>query len=77
MSSILSVHDQMRDRLVNGEFMPGQRLKVEELRGNYNCSASTMREILFRLSTLGLVDFQQQRGIRLPRQSRELQHNLT
>lgn len=67
----------MRNRVVNGEFEPGQRLKAEQLRRDFGVSASTMREILFRLSTVGLVDFQEQRGFRLPAQSAELQHDLT
>ncbi len=77
MTGNSSIHDQMRDRLVNGEFAPGQRLRADKLRTDYNCSASTMREVLFRLSTVGLVDFQEQRGFRLPEQSKDLQHELT
>ncbi|MCG6901590.1 MAG: GntR family transcriptional regulator [Rhodobacter sp.] len=67
----------LRGRLVNGQFDPGQRLQPEKLRTDYGCSASTLRETLFRLSTEGLVDFQEQRGFRVPRLSRKLQHELT
>lgn len=77
----MSVEDtlfsQLRDRVVNGEFAPGQRLRAELLRLDYDVSASTMREMLFRLSTVGLVDFQEQRGFRLPEQSAELLNDLT
>lgn len=72
-----SLYDQMRDRVVSGEFAPGQRLRAEDLRADYGVSASTMREILFRLSTVGLVDFQEQRGFRLTNQSPEIQNDLT
>ena len=67
----------LRDRLVNGYFEPGQRLQPEKLRADHGCSASTLRESLFRLSTEGLVDFQEQRGFRAPRLSAQLQHELT
>ncbi|RYH11863.1 GntR family transcriptional regulator [Tropicimonas sp. IMCC6043] len=67
----------MRDRVVSGEFAPGQRLRAEDLRSDYGVSASTMREILFRLSTVCLVDFQEQRGFRLTSQSPVLQNDLT
>ncbi|NDR58434.1 GntR family transcriptional regulator [Pseudoruegeria sp. M32A2M] len=67
----------MRDRVVSGEFAPGQRLRAEQLRSEYSVSATTMREILLRLSTVGLVDFQEQRGFRLPEQSFQLQNELT
>ncbi len=69
--------ERMRDRTVSGEFAPGQRLRAETLRADYDVSATTMREILLRLSTLGLVDFQEQRGFRLPEQSAELRRDLT
>lgn len=72
-----NLFELLRNRVVNGEFSPGQRLKAEQLRADFGVSASTMRELLFRLSTVGLVDFQEQRGFRLPEQSAELQHDLT
>ncbi len=70
------IYDDLHSRVVNGEFLPEQRLSADKLRADYDCSASTLREILFRLSTVGLVDFQEQKGFRLPAQSRELQHDL-
>ncbi|MEX0350114.1 MAG: GntR family transcriptional regulator [Paracoccaceae bacterium] len=77
MATPHSLHDDLRDRVVNGEFAPGQRLRPEALRENYECSASAVRESLFRLSTVGLVDFQEQRGFRIPQRSPALQHDLT
>ncbi|WP_300032550.1 GntR family transcriptional regulator [uncultured Roseobacter sp.] len=71
------IFDDMRHRLITGEFGYGTKLRAEKLRSDYNCSASTVREVLFRLSTVGLVDFQEQRGFRSPYQSRERQHDLT
>lgn len=77
MPDEISIYDQMRDRVVNGEFLPKQRLKSADLADTYRISASSMREILFRLSTVGLVTFQEQRGFRIPAQSDQLQHELT
>lgn len=71
------IYDDMRHRLVTGEFGHGIKLRAEKLRLDYDCSASTVREVLFRLSTVGLVHFQEQRGFRAPEQSRERQHDLT
>lgn len=71
------IFDDMRHRLITGEFGYGTKLRAEKLRTDYNCSASTVREVLFRLSTLGLVEFQEQRGFRAPEQSFERQHDLT
>ena len=72
-----SIYEQLRERLISGEFTPGQRLRSEALRQTYNVSASTIREVLFRLSLVGLVDFIEQRGFRMPKQSLALQHDLT
>lgn len=77
MASHSSHYTDLRDRLVGGEFAPGQRLKSEELAKGYGISASSLREILFRLSTVGLVSFQEQRGFRVPELSDALQHDLT
>lgn len=71
-----SLYEQVKTRLLTGEFDPGQRLRADRLRDDYGVSASTMREILFRLSTVGLADFQEQRGFRIPPQSLERQHDL-
>lgn len=69
--------DDLRDKLVNGHFAPEQRLKPSELATDFACSASAMREALFRLATLGLVDFRDQRGFRVPESSPQLQQELT
>lgn len=77
MTLEIPIYDLVRDRVVNGEFSPNQRLKSADLGDTYRISASSMREILFRLSTVGLVNFQEQRGFRIPEQSPQLQHELT
>ena len=73
----IDIFDDMRHRLIAGEFRHGSKLRAEILRQDYNCSASTLREVLFRLSTVGLVDFREQRGFRAPAQSAERLHQLT
>ena len=67
----------LRKRLVDGTFNPGQRLQPDLIRHDYDCSASALREALFRLASEGLVDFQEQRGFRCPVLSEDLQHELT
>lgn len=74
---MIGLYEEMRDRLVNGHFKPEQRLKATELADEFGCSASAMRETLFRLSTVGLVNFQEQRGFRVPASSLQLQQELT
>lgn len=73
----ISIYEAVRDRVVNGEIPQNQRVKSAELGQEFKISASSMREILFRLSTVGLVNFQEQRGFRIPEQSDALQHDLT
>jgi DNA-binding GntR family transcriptional regulator len=76
MSTQPSIYALVRDRVVNGEFEPNQRLRSNVLGDEYTISASRMREILFRLSTVGLVTFQEQRGFRVPAESRILRRDL-
>ncbi len=77
MPTELTLYEALRNRLIGGEFEAGQRLKSETLRHDYDVSASTIRETLFRLSTVGLVDSLEQRGFRMPEQSTELRTDLT
>lgn len=77
MSDENRIYNALRTGLVTGEFEPSVKLKPNELRGYYKCSASTIRETLFRLSSEGLVDFQEQRGFRVPLATPQLQHELT
>ena len=77
MDTPAEIHTQLRDRLVNGEFTPGQRLKPEDLRQDYGCSVSTLREILHRLAFDGLLIYQEQRGFRHPPASAKLLNDLT
>lgn len=61
-----SIYDSIRARLAEGELRPGKRLKPDELRADYGCSASSIREVLFRLACGRFVDFEEQRGFRVP-----------
>lgn len=69
-------HD-LKQRLISCCFEHGEKLRAEVLREHYGCSASTVREALFRLSTLGLVNFQEQRGFRVPEKSAQKLIELT
>lgn len=64
-----SIYIELKKRLTLNEFRHGTKLRAEILRKEFECSASTVREILFRLATQGLVKFQEQRGFRVPEMS--------
>lgn len=53
---------RMRSDIVFGRLPPGGKLKLEKLKTTYNTSISTLREILNRLSSEGLVTAEGQRG---------------
>ncbi|GLQ35802.1 GntR family transcriptional regulator [Amylibacter marinus] len=61
-----SIYENLRNRLITAEFPGGFRMKPDELRAPYDCSASTMREVLFRLSCDGFLNFIDQRGFHTP-----------
>jgi DNA-binding GntR family transcriptional regulator len=73
----IDIFADLQHRLVTNDFAHGAKLRAERLKQDYDCSASTIRESLFRLSTEGLVDFQEQRGFRVPQKSPQLLRELT
>jgi len=53
------------------------KLKPAALQGEYACSANTVRDVLMRLCTVGLVEFQMQRGFRATASSLERRRDVT
>ena len=73
----IDIYTDLQHRLISNDFDHGEKLRAEQLKQAYGCSASTVREVLFRLSAEGLVDFQEQRGFRVPKKSATLLAELT
>ena len=57
--------DRLRDDVLNGVLQPGQKLKIETLREQYDVGASPVREALSMLTAEGLVQRLDQRGFRV------------
>jgi DNA-binding GntR family transcriptional regulator len=55
-------YDQVRSDIIFGRLAPGMRLRLDRLAHDYRASVSTLREILSRLSSEGLVLAEGQRG---------------
>jgi DNA-binding GntR family transcriptional regulator len=77
MTQDIDIYADLQHRLIANGFDHGEKLRAEQLKHDYGCSASTVREALFRLSAQRLVDFQEQRGFRVPEKSPELLAELT
>ncbi|PVE23737.1 GntR family transcriptional regulator [Microvirga sp. KLBC 81] len=58
-------YDRIRADIVFGRLAPGGRLRLDRLAKDYGASISTVREILSRLSSEGLVIAEGQRGFRV------------
>ena len=71
------IYADLQQKLVNVEFRPGVKIKPAELQGFYGCSANTIREILLRLTNIGLVTFEAQRGFRAAMASQEKCNEIT
>ncbi|MAQ86222.1 MAG: transcriptional regulator [Maritimibacter sp.] len=69
--------NQMRDRLIMAHYRLGQKLRPSEIAGDFGVSANTIREIMVRLSTEGLLDYEDQRGFRVVSSSDRLLHDIT
>lgn len=57
-----SAYRRIRSDIIFGRLPPRQKLKLEKLRDAYGASISTLREILNRLSSEGLIVAEGQRG---------------
>ena len=65
------IYDSLRAAIVAGRFDPGEKLRIEHIRGGFGVAASTVREALARLAAEGLVTAEGQRGFRVAPMSRD------
>ena len=56
------VYRQIRTDIIFGKLLPAEKLKLDRLREEYGASVGTLRELLNRLATEGLVVAEGQRG---------------
>jgi DNA-binding GntR family transcriptional regulator len=57
-----NTYRRIRADIIFGRLAPGQKLRLEKLRSLYSTSVSTLREVLYRLLSEGLVAAEGQRG---------------
>lgn len=60
------IYNKLRKQLIVEGMKERTKLKPEVLRETYGCAASTIREVLFRLSCDGFVEFEDQKGFWTP-----------
>lgn len=58
-------YDRLRAEILHGELMPGERLRVADLRDRFDLGLTPIREALMRLSIEGLVEAENHRGSRV------------
>jgi DNA-binding GntR family transcriptional regulator len=65
---------QLRRDIINGRYLPGSKLGLEQLRATYGVGSSPLREVLSHLAAIGLVRKEIQRGFSVaPASSDDLQ----
>src|SRR5690606_16373367 len=57
-----NTYRRIRSDIIFGRLAPGEKLRLERLRSLYSTSVSTLREVLYRLFSEGLVAAEGQRG---------------
>ncbi len=57
-----STYEKIKHDIIFGILAPGKKLKLNQLKEEYNASVSTMREMLNRLASDGFVRAEEQRG---------------
>ena len=60
-----SSYNRLRSDIIAGKLAPGAKLRIEELREDYQIGASPLREALNRLAGEGFVTVEEQRGFRV------------
>jgi GntR family carbon starvation induced transcriptional regulator len=70
-TAINRVYHQLRTKILQCEFSPGEKLKIESLKILLDIGASPIREALSLLTSDGLVDRIDQRGFRVALMSKE------
>ncbi|MEM6583672.1 MAG: GntR family transcriptional regulator [Pseudomonadota bacterium] len=71
------IYSRLRNDVIQGQFLPGSKLGIEQLRGVYQVGATPLREALQRLSAEGFVVVQGQRGFRVADVSAQELEELT
>lgn len=58
-----SIYSILREKIVLGDYKPGQILKEKELTGEFNIGRTPLRELLIRLNAEGLVEIVPYSGV--------------
>lgn len=65
MSQVTTAVEIIRERLLSGDFLPGDRLGEEEIAAELDMSRTPVREALRMLAADGLIEIQKNRGARV------------
>ena len=59
------VHDELKERLLDGRYAPGSRISIEEVRAEFGMSKQPVMDAMRRLEALGIVQIVPQSGCRV------------
>jgi DNA-binding GntR family transcriptional regulator len=76
-SRVLGVHERIRSDVLNGRWMPGEKLQPVTLADQYRTSTTVIREALTRLAGEKFVVVEPNRGFFVPRLSLSVLRDLT
>ena len=71
-----NAYDVLRHEILHGDLLPGQRLRVADLRERYKLGLTPIREAIMRLSSEGMVTNEANRGARVRETTLEELHDL-
>ena len=69
--TLQEISDQLKMRIAQGAYAPGQRLLEKDLVEQFGESRGRIREVLRNLAGEGLLEFEEQRGVRIRRFTRK------
>lgn len=65
------VLDELKDRLLSGQYPVGSRISIEDVKVEFNVSKQPVMDAMHRLESIGLVDIVPQSGCRVARYSNQ------
>lgn len=64
-TATVGAYDLLRDEILHGALMPGERLRIADLNARYNLGLTPIREALMQLATEGFLESEPHRGVRV------------
>jgi len=67
----MNIEERLQEEILDGRLSPGLKINISSLKKEYQVSLAPLREALSRLASKGLLDFEQNKGFKVPEVSEQ------